>query len=126
MPHDRPPLSDNEKRQLRDWIDANAQWTIDYVDRAIYRNVRQSGNWVQRLTIPEYIETVRTAVGVDIAKEARRTLPQDKRADGFRNTAYNLNVDLGHVEAYAQLAETIVAKMDVDRVRQAVFQEHDC
>ncbi len=40
-------------------------------------------------------------------------MPQDKRADGFRNTAYNLNVDLGHVEAYARLAEAIVAKMDV-------------
>ncbi len=74
MPHDRPPLSDNEKRQLREWIDANAQWTIDYVDRAIYRNVRQSGNWVRRLTIPEYIETVRTAVGVDIATRSAANL----------------------------------------------------
>ncbi len=43
-----------------------------------------------------------------------KLLPQDKRADGFRNTAYNLNVDLGHVEAYAKLAEAIVAKMDVE------------
>ncbi len=112
MPHDRPALSEHQKRQLREWIDADAEWTIDYVDRAIYRNARQSGNWVQRLTVPEYIETVRTAVGVDIAEEARRILPKDKRADGFRNTAYNLNVDLGHVEAYARLAEAIVAKMD--------------
>ncbi len=112
MPHDRPPLSESEKLQLREWIDADAEWTIDYVDPAIYRNVRQSGNWVQRLTVPEYIETVRAAMGVDIAEEARRILPKDKRADGFRNTAYNLNVDLGHVEAYARLAEAIVAKMD--------------
>lgn len=112
MPHDRPPLSDSEKQQLREWIDADAQWTIDFVDRAIYRHGRQPDNWVQRLTTPEYIQTVRTAVGVDIAEDARKMLPTDKRADGFRNTAYNLNVDLGHVEAYARLAEIIVAKMD--------------
>lgn len=113
MPHDRPPLSDEEKEELKQWIDAGAEWTIDYVDRAIYRNVRQSGNWIQRLTIPEYIQTVRTTVGVDITDEAMVLLPRDKRADGFRNTAYNLNVDLGHVEAYARLAEAIVEKMDV-------------
>ena len=61
----------------------------------------------------EYIETVRSAVGVDIAKEARELLPPDLRADGFRNTAYNLNVDLKHVEAYSQLAQLIARRMDV-------------
>ncbi len=112
MPQDRPPLSDEQKRRLGQWIDSGAQWTIDYVDPAIYRNVRTGENWVQRLTIPQYIATVRAAVGVDISKEAWKLLPQDKRADGFRNTAYNLTVDLGHVEAYAKLAQAIVAKMD--------------
>ena len=68
---------------------------------------------MQRLTVDEYIETVRSAVGVDIAKEAHELLPPDLRADGFSNTAYNLNVDLKHVEAYAQLAELIVERMDV-------------
>lgn len=113
MPQDRPPMSNEEKELIRKWIDGGAEWTIDYVDPAIYRNVREGENWVQRLTIPEYIETVRAAVGVDITEEAHQLLPQDKRADGFRNTAYNLNVDLGHVEAYARLAELIVEKMDV-------------
>ena len=32
----------------------------------------------------------------------------DLRADGFSNTAYNLNVDLKHVDAYGRLAEIIV------------------
>jgi hypothetical protein len=40
-------------------------------------------------------------------------LPRDVRADGFSNTSYNLNVDLGHIEAYAKLAEIIVGKIDV-------------
>ena len=42
-----------------------------------------------------------------------RFLPPDLRADGFSNTAYNLNVDLKHVEAYSRLAEIIVKRMDV-------------
>ncbi|HUG68862.1 MAG TPA: DUF1592 domain-containing protein, partial [Pirellulaceae bacterium] len=37
----------------------------------------------------------------------------DLRADGFSNTAYNLNIDLKHVEAYSKLAEIIVSRMDV-------------
>ena len=35
------------------------------------------------------------------------------RADGFNNTAYNLTIDLGHIQAYAELAEAIVQRMDV-------------
>ena len=56
---------------------------------------------------------MRSAVGVDISKEAREILPPDLRADGFTNTAYNLSVDLEHVEAYSRLAEIIVDRMDV-------------
>ncbi len=114
MPQDRPALSTEEKKALQQWIDSGAAWTIDYVDPAIYRNVRQDRNWIQRLTLREYIETVRATMGVDIEKEAREILPQDKRADGFQNTAYNLTVDLRHVEAYAKLAELIVQKVDAE------------
>ncbi|HAB12803.1 MAG TPA: hypothetical protein DCE47_14050, partial [Planctomycetaceae bacterium] len=71
------------------------------------------GIWIQRLTVDEYIETVRSAVGVDISKQARRLLPRDVRADGFSNTAYNLGVDLKHIEAYAKLAAIIVERMNV-------------
>ena len=63
--------------------------------------------------MPEYIETVRSTVGVDVAEEARRILPADLRADGFSNTAYNLGVDLKHVDAYGRLAELVVQRMDV-------------
>ena len=66
----------------------------------------------RRLTTPEYIETVKAALGVDIAAEALRLLPADLRADGFTNTAYNLKPDLAHVEAYARLAEIIAARID--------------
>ena len=106
MPKDRAPLSAEEQSVLRKWIDAGAEWPVEVIDPAIYLNEGHAGEvWVQRLTVPEYVETVRSAVGVDIAKEAREILPPDMRADGFSNTAYNLSIDLKHVEAYSQLAE---------------------
>ncbi len=113
MPKDRVPLSPEDKLVLRDWINSGATWSLDAIDPAVYtHDIRVAKNWVNRLTVNEYIDTVRAAVDVDIAKEARRILPPDLRADGFSNTAYNLNVDLKHVEAYAQLAEIIVSRMD--------------
>ena len=112
MPHDRPALSSVQKQALKKWIDEGAVWNVDFVDPAIYRHVRQSGNWVQRLTIPEYVATVKAIFDIDVAKEAAERLPKDQRADGFRNTAYNLNVDLKHVEAYAQMAALIVDQID--------------
>jgi len=112
MPQDRPPLSSDEKQRLKKWIDDGAVWSLDVIDPAAYRNEGDNRNWVRRLTVPEYIATVRTSVGVDIAKEAREILPPELRADGFSNTAYNLNVDLKHVEAYGKLAEIIVDRMD--------------
>ena len=114
MPADRPPLSDQEKNTLQQWIDAGAIWSLDTIDPAIYvHEGRATGIWIQRLTVSEYIQTVRSAVGVDISAEARKMLPPDLRADGFSNTAYNLNVDLKHVDAYSKLAEIIVSRMDV-------------
>ncbi len=111
MPKNRAPLTDDEKQQLRRWIDDGAVWSLDAIDPDAHK-AGGSATWLQRLTVPEYIETVRVAVGVDIEAEARRVLPKDRRADGFTNTAYNLGVDLSHVEAYARLARTIVGRMD--------------
>jgi hypothetical protein len=114
MPKSQAPLAPREKQLLRDWIDGGAVWSYASLDPAIYKHGdRAIGNWVQRLTVDEYIETVQTALGVDIAKQARRILPPDVRADGFKNTAYNLSVDLEHVTAYARLAEAVVERMDV-------------
>jgi hypothetical protein len=114
MPKDRAPLSDDEKFALKKWLDSGAVYAVDQIDPVIYVHGGDGGDiWVQRLTVTEYITTVHSAVGVDISKEARELLPPDLRADGFRNTAYNLSVDLKHVEAYARLAETIVQRMDV-------------
>ncbi len=114
MPKDRPPLSVEEKASLRKWLDEGAAWPSERIDPAVYLNEGHAGEvWLQRLTVPEYIATVRSAVGVEIGKEARKILPADLRADGFSNTAYNLNIDLKHVEAYNKLAEIIVARMDI-------------
>jgi hypothetical protein len=115
MPKKRTPLTDEEKSWLKQWIDDGAVWSKETIDPADYAHSHGlDQTWVQRLTIPEYIATVKSAVGVDIAKEAREVLPPDLRADGFSNTAYNLSVDLKHVEAYGKLAEIIVSRMDVD------------
>lgn len=114
MPKDRTPLSSEEKTAMQKWLESGAVWTTDVIDPVIYVHSGHSGEvWVQRLTVPEYIASVQSAVGVDIAKEAHELLPPDLRADGFRNTAYNLNIDLKHVEAYARLAEINVERMDV-------------
>ena len=116
MPPEGQPLPAEDQALLREWIDGGAAWSLRMIDPAMYAHGASVGkNWVRRLTVPEYIETVRSAVGVDISKEARELLPPDLRADGFSNTAYNLNVDLKHVEAYSKLAETIVGRMDVLR-----------
>ncbi|MCA9014666.1 MAG: DUF1592 domain-containing protein [Planctomycetaceae bacterium] len=114
MPPEGKSLTDQEKTVLKQWIDEGAVWSVDVIDPAVYVYEGRTGAvWLQRLTVPEYIETVRSAVGVDITQEARELLPPDLRADGFSNTAYNLNVDLKHVEIYSRLAEIIVGRMDV-------------
>lgn len=116
MPEDNPPLNAEQKADLKQWIADGATWSLDRIDPANYLHSSGSSGkqWVQRLTVDEYIATVQATVGVDITAEARRILPPDLRADGFANTAYNLNVDLKHVDAYARLAEIIVARMDLE------------
>lgn len=114
MPKDRPPLSAEQKQRLREWIDDGAVWSLEKIDAALFARPKVvETTWLRRLTVPEYIETVRSALGVDIEADARRLLPPDLRADGFTNTAYSLSVDLEHVEAYAKLARIIVRRMDV-------------
>ena len=114
MPKDRDALSDADKAALKNWIVDGAVWPDGTIDPAVYAQDGHAGDiWIQRLTRSEYIETVRGATGIDISKEADQLLPKDLRADGFSNTAYNLNVDLQHVTAYAQLAEIAVERLDV-------------
>ena len=114
MPKKRPPLSAAEKAALKKWIDGGAKWTLAQIDPAVYAHGDHSvQNWIRRLTIAEYVATVRAATGVGVAADARKLLPPDVRADGFSNTAYNLNVDLKHIDAYSQLAGIIVKQMDV-------------
>ncbi len=116
MPKDREPLSAAEQAWIQEWIDGGASWSIEVIDPAVFVHGGNIGeSWTRRLTVSEYIESVHSSVDVDIADEARALLPPDLRADGFSNTAYNLNVDFQHVNAYAQLAEKIVAKMDVEK-----------
>ena len=117
MPEDRDPLSAEEKALLKQWIDSGAKWTLDFIDPATYAHGSGQAhqNWLRRLTNSEYIRTVKAATGVDISREAGELLPKELRADGFSNTAYNLNVDLKHVEAYAQLAGIIAERMDIPK-----------
>lgn len=116
MPDERTPLNDKEKAVLKKWINDGAVWSLDFIDSALYAHGREGGvEVVRRLTIQEYIDSVKFITGVDIEKEAREMLPPDLRADGFSNTAYNLNVDLKHVETYAELASIIISKMDVGK-----------
>lgn len=116
MPAERTPLSDEEKSVLKSWIEQGATWSLETIDPALYAHGGEAGQqYIRRLTVSEYIETVRAILGVDISAEAREILPPDLRADGFSNTAYNLKVDLAHVDAYARLAELIVRKLDAEK-----------
>lgn len=67
--------------------------------------------FARRLTVAEYVASVRDVLGVDIAAEAATALPADLRADGFSNTAGALIVTLDHVEGYDELAELAVSKL---------------
>lgn len=113
MPEEGDPLTAQQKADLKKWIADGATWTLKQIDPANYlHGTQKAQQWVQRLTTDEYIATVKATVDVDIAAEARQILPPDLRADGFNNTAYNLTVDLKHVQAYGKLARIIVSRMD--------------
>lgn len=112
MPHDRELLSIAEKESIKQWIEGGANWTLPRIDPVIYlTSTGTPTTYVRRLTVAEYVESVRATLDVDIQGEAERMLPTDLRADGFSNTAYNLQVDLAHVEAYAKLAELATADL---------------
>ncbi len=114
MPPKRAPLSADEKKIIKAWIEDGAVWTRDVIDPGAHLIKPTAEVWVQRLTVAEYITTVRHATGVDISSEAQQLMPPDVRADGFSNTAYSQTIDLSHVQAYAELAQRIVQKMDCE------------
>lgn len=124
MPQDRPPLSEPEKQILKEWIDEGAVWSLTTIDPAVYvHGGSPDAVWLRRLTIPEYVETIRALFDLDISERAYEVLPPDVRADGFSNTAYNQYVDLGHVEAYQKLAEEIVAQIDVNQFARRFMKQ---
>lgn len=127
MPHKRPPLDAKEKELVLNWVKGGAHWSIKgTLDPANYiyhgRNITKT---LRRLTVDEYIATVKSTLGVDIAGEALEILPRDLRADGFSNTAYNLNVDFQHVEAYSKLASLIVEKIPVSEFASRFWSRHN-
>jgi len=115
MPAEGPPLTEAEKRVLKRWIEDGAVWADAAIDRDAFRDTEAElpTTWLRRLTVPEYSATIEATFGLEIDKEARALLPPDIRADGFRNTAYNLTVDLGHVEAYARLAAIVASRLEI-------------
>ncbi|MDE0107336.1 MAG: DUF1592 domain-containing protein [Bryobacterales bacterium] len=117
MPQNRPPLSAAQKQALREWIDGGAAWSYETIDPALHgRGQNNLPSAVRRLTVSEYAASIRSATGVDLSEEAARLVPPDLRADGFENTAYNLTVDLRHVEAYARLAESTAQRINIKRI----------
>jgi len=115
MPEKRTPLSPAEKAHLKEWIATGAAWTSENIDPAAHLLLTDPKKFPRRLTLPEYLATVQATTEIDVTNEATELLPPDLRTDGFRNTAYNLGVDLKHVEAHARLADLIVSKLDVQK-----------
>ncbi len=117
MPKGNPPLTQREKLLLQKWIAAGAVWPTEKIDYEAIAPKKDSGELIlRRLTVEEYIDTVEALFNIDVEEEARKLLPPDLRADGFSNTAYNLTVDLQHIEAYQGLAEHIVDKIDLQEI----------
>ncbi len=113
-PKSRTVLTAAQKGLIKTWITDGATWPDDLADITHLVVNRNAGTaWVRRLTVPEYIETVQSQLGVNITTEAKDQLPRDLRADGFSNTSYNLTVDLAHVEGYAKLAEIVSRRVDL-------------
>ena len=111
-PASYPRMTDEEKQVLRQWLDAGAVWAAEVIDPAEFSlDDSPPPVWLRRLTRRQYVRTVSRLTGVDLTAEAEQWLPREQRADGFTNTAYNLDVDLSHVEAYAKLAELASQRM---------------
>ena len=119
MPKNRPPLSKDEKQAFQEWITGGASWTFATIDPALYQHQSDGvRTFVRRLTVNEFIETVRVIFDVDISSDAKELLPPDLRADGFNNTGYNLTVDLGHIDAFAQLSQIVIERLDIKSFAQ--------
>ncbi|MEM1443364.1 MAG: DUF1592 domain-containing protein, partial [Verrucomicrobiota bacterium] len=126
MPHKREPLSAEEKSIMRTWIEGGAIWSIDFIDPALYsRAAEPNPTRARRLTVSEYVNTVRDVFGVDVSREARDILPAEVRADGFSNTIYSLNVDLEHIEGFSELAGIVVDKLDVAAFAKSFSNKRD-
>jgi hypothetical protein len=65
----------------------------------------------RRLSVDEYVRSVRDILNVDVAALAEQALPPDLRADGFSNTAQVLQFE--HVEGYSELASAVSGRVDV-------------
>ena len=115
----------SQKKLLREWIDSGAKWSHEVIDPVVYLyDDHTTDNWIRRLTVSEYIETVRSAVGVDISKEARETssakicVPMDSVIRPITSASI-----LKHVESYARLAKIIVEPHGCAEVLREVFQK---
>lgn len=109
-----PRLTESELATLQHWLQGGAVWPVDAIDPTEFGgDWRLAPNWLKRLTFEQYVRSVRAITGVDIRQSARLRLPADARADGFTNTAYNLRLDLEHVQAYAGLAREVAQQVDL-------------
>ena len=98
MPHDRTPLSADEKSTLKKWIDEGAEWRSAVIDPANYIHGNSSqAVFVQRLTVSEYVESVRTLLGVDVAQQA---------------SGRNLNPSRNRNRRLTPLVECVVKELD--------------
>lgn len=67
---------------------------------------------VRRMTRLEYANTVEDVLGIDVRADAASLLPEDIRVDGFSNTVGAQVVTFGHIEAYHDLAQLTVDRID--------------
>ena len=71
MPKDRPPLSDEEKQTIREWLVAGAEWSVELLDPFDYSDDKRGGyDWwslqsVARPEVPAAIDSYNPANPID-------------------------------------------------------------
>ena len=68
--------------------------------------------FARRLTRPEYVQTVRDVLGVDVNMYAGQVWPRDLQTEGFYNTAKDLLPTLERVDGFRLLANRVVDEID--------------
>ena len=128
MPKDRPPLSDEEKQSVRDWLAAGAEWTVDVLDPFEYSDDKRGGyDWwslqsVNRPEVPSAIASFQATNAIDRFVQRRlkeRGLQQAVPADA-RTLLRRVYFDLIGLPPTPEEVQAFIADSSADAYTRVV------